>query len=73
MAMGNTAVLHRLDPQNSKLAAWHIAERQMGGVGERDVLRLFRKIEAGLCFELERTEGQRPFPTLDATPSQRLK
>jgi hypothetical protein len=60
VAVGDTAVLQRLDPQNSKLTAWLIAERQSSETEERDVLRLFRQIEAGfdeselagLCFEL---------------------
>ncbi|MCP4426848.1 MAG: SAVED domain-containing protein [Chloroflexi bacterium] len=59
-ASSDTAVLQRIDPQNSKLTAHLIAERQADGAGERDVLQLFRKIEAGfdeselgeLCFEL---------------------
>jgi hypothetical protein len=60
IAVGKTSVAHRLDPQNSKLTAFLIAERQTSEVVDRDVLQLFRKIEAGfdeselggLCFEL---------------------
>lgn len=56
----DTVLLQRLDPQNSKLTAFLIAERQTTGEKKRDVLQLFRKIEArfneselgGLCFEL---------------------